>query len=166
MPCKCKPEHIEYPEPTEWGPPFWMILHGLASRTGTVAIALLQPDDVRAWTAFLKYTGKAIPCPHCREHYSSWVQENPINPPKSYELFGDWVRDWLWRLHNQVNSRLGKPFFPKESLRETYLHPMISDSINKLEAMEKRAIQLSGVSLLAWKDWINKLRLIRSNYGI
>lgn len=143
-----------------------MILHGLASRAGTVAVPLLQPDDMRAWTGFLKATAKSIPCPTCREHYAAWVQENPIAPPDTYYQFGEWIRDWIWRLHNRVNQRLGKPIFPKEELAEAYRNPTITAAIKSLESMEKRAIQLSGVSLLAWNDWLNKLKMIRSNYGI
>lgn len=166
MPCSCRPQEILYPDNVEWGPLFWIILHGLAQRAGTVATPYLQGDDIRGWAAFLKATAKALPCPQCREHYSAWMTIHTIQVPSVYPEMGPWVRNWLWQLHEHVNRRLGKTSLPFESLAEKYRGANIGTAVAQLEKLEKKAIQLSGVSLLAWNEWLKQLKILRSLYGI
>ena len=87
--------------PEVWGPMFWATLH---------IVSLAYPDapsyaEKRAAKEF--YTGLQylLPCPACREHFKEVLQGLPVET---------WLDDrkslteWVWMVHNEVNTRLGK----------------------------------------------------------
>jgi len=88
----------------EWGPPMWKLLHSMAEKAGT---SVLQVDEKRAWISFLRLTEGILPCPMCRDHYRQWRRTHPLEDflANHGDLFRERVREWLWGLHDDVNSR-------------------------------------------------------------
>ncbi len=58
-----------------------------------------------------------LPCPVCREHYREILAAMPVD---------SWLDDrkslteWVWTLHNRVNTRLGKPEITQAEFMERY----------------------------------------------
>ncbi len=97
--------------PSVWGPFFWHTIH---------ITALSYPAKPtyahkRAAKEFFESLVHLIPCPKCREHYSTHLQKNPISPhlDRREDLFR-----WTVNLHNAVNKSLDKPIVTeKESIQ-------------------------------------------------
>jgi hypothetical protein len=108
-----------------------------------------------------------LPCDNCRDHYKVWLDAHPVTEIQTmpYSSLREWIRRWLWELHNDVNLRLGKASLPYESLSATYsnFNPM---DFKLFDLIEKRAIQQGGVHLVAWNNWIKQYRTIVSVYGL
>ena len=168
MPCGCRIPGPAYPENAEWGPFAWTILHALAERTTRIVYALYEKDERRAWVELLKATGNMLPCEECRTHYNTWLAEHPVTSIMTmpYSELREWIRTWLWSLHENVNLRLGKESFPYENLTQKYSSGSISWTFKTFELIEKRAIQQQGVNLKAWLDWVKQYRTLTSVYGI
>ena len=88
--------------PSVWGPFFWHTLH---------ITALSYPEKPsyavkRAAKDLFESIAHLIPCPKCREHYSTHLQKFPISPhlDRRQDLFR-----WSVNVHNEVNKLLGKP---------------------------------------------------------
>jgi hypothetical protein len=88
--------------PTAWGPFFWHTMH---------IVALGYPSKAayshkKAAKDFFESLQFLIPCPICREHYSQFLHEHPITPflDRRDDLF-----KWTVLIHNEVNTKLGKP---------------------------------------------------------
>ena len=73
MPCACRVPAVEYPANAEWGPITWMILHGLAERSGKNTNILLQGDEIRNMILLIESVEKMIPCDICRAHYHEYL---------------------------------------------------------------------------------------------
>lgn len=88
--------------PSVWGPFFWHTIH---------ITALSYPEKPsyahkRAAKDFYESLAHLIPCPKCREHYSTHLQKFPISPhlDRREDLFR-----WTVNVHNVVNKTLDKP---------------------------------------------------------
>jgi hypothetical protein len=168
MPCGCKIPIENYPETADWGPLFWKLLHGLAEHAGTQTDTNLRNDERRIWTHLLKSLHDCIPCDICQDHYNRWITVNlPVKLDSiPYTTYGFWVRNWLWRLHNEINEGNEKPLFQESDLTSTYKEISITDTWKALEPVMKRAILLNGISLLPWKKWLSYVRMLQGLYGI
>jgi Erv1 / Alr family len=151
MPCACKTPAIVVPSADQWGPLIWRILHSLAERAGRHTSPLLQADEVRAWTVVLKALQKGLPCETCREHYVEYFEADTPVLPEAYPALREYVRRWLWELHNNVNGRLGKPVFAWEDLSATYKDTNILYTIKQLQALGKTSVIGGSVSILSFK---------------
>ena len=97
--------------PAVWGPFFWHTIH---------ITALSYPEkpsyaQKRAAKEFYESLAHLIPCPKCREHYSTHLQKFPISPhlDRRADLFR-----WTVNVHNVVNKSLDKPMITeKESIQ-------------------------------------------------
>jgi len=79
-------------DPKTWGPGLWSVIHGLPVYGSTL-------QNVKAF-----YSALAVPCEKCQGHLESFRAENPIgNIETRQQAFS-----WSVKLHNSVNSRLGK----------------------------------------------------------
>jgi len=168
MPCACRAPAENYPENAEWGPLFWKILHGLAELSGKQIYAVLQDDEKRAWVNILIHLQTTLPCDFCRNHYKEWLAENPpsILLKLNYSEIRVWIRTYLWSLHNQINEGNNKPIFLESQLEETYRHTNIKPLWDALEPVMRKAIRLSGITLLPWKKWIGYVRTLQGIYGV
>jgi hypothetical protein len=100
------------PNTIEWGPPTWRIFHALAERSGRSSNQRQQIEEARLWASFLASLRRSIPCLLCRQHYSEYLQANPIESILS--KFGEErrvdLRTWFYTFHNSVNLRGNKVF--------------------------------------------------------
>lgn len=94
-----------------WGPALWLILHSACERIGVHNMKKLPQEESRIWLGLLQRLRYSLPCPQCKKHYNAFFSGNPITV-----ITRDFVRRWLFHLHNQVNQRLEKPAFSEESL--------------------------------------------------
>jgi hypothetical protein len=166
MPCACRAPVETYPENAEWGPLFWKLLHGLAELSGKQGNVNLQKDEVRTWIQILDVLKNVLPCDICRAHYVEWLLQHDVNVLLSmnYSLVNNWVRNYLWSLHNTINEGNDKPIFSFDQLVSTYKGVDIKEAWKALEPVMKKAITLNGVSLLQWKKWLGYVRNLQGMY--
>jgi len=165
MSCPCLIPVPTYPETAEWGPLVWTILHGLAERS---AQASIPADEVREWPKFLKLTGEMLPCEKCRAHYADYMAQSPLTQISTipYTQLNTFLKTWLWTLHNDINVTNGKLVFLYADLAVTYGAVNIQDTLWRLEPVMKKAIQLSGVSLMKWTKWVHSCKMLKAILGI
>ena len=139
----------------------WQILHGMSLRAGR---ASLTADELREWPKFLKATGDILPCDHCREHYHLYTQQHPFTHLSKLTKaeIKPFVTQWFFDLHNEINVSNSKPIFNIGDLEGTYGEVNFQDQLWRIDPVMKRAIQLSGVSLLKWTAWIHSLKMLQS----
>ena len=87
-----------------------------------------------------------IPCPVCREHYTTHLEKIPISPhlDRRDDLF-----KWTVHLHNEVNSLLGKPRLLESNVLYYYKrigaigkNPVIDQ--NALDELDLRSVIKGG----------------------
>ena len=161
MPCGCARPIYHAPDNLEWGPVFWKLLHGLAEYSGNQKDPIMKADELLLWKNLLTTLHTALPCEECRNHLKQYVELSPIVIPDKYEELGQYVRKWLYDLHEAVNQRLGKTAFLQENIkRDTNL----KNTFGVLNVIMKRAIQASSVSMLAWMKWSKYARFLYGMY--
>ena len=99
--------------PEVWGPFFWHTIH---------IVALGYPQDPsyghkKATKEFFESLQQLIPCPICKQHYTSHMAKIPIGP--SLDNRKDLFR-WTIDLHNEVNTMLGKRKYTETEVIEYY----------------------------------------------
>lgn len=92
-----------------WGPSLWKILHNLTEKIGSISMPNSEDLEKRLWFVLLTSLKNSLPCPMCRNHYIAYYNSNRLDLiiNKRNELQNN-IRIWLYNLHNNVNSRLGK----------------------------------------------------------
>lgn len=68
------------------------------------------------WNNSLTLFAVTFGCKTCSDDMVEYIQKNPVDLTSRITLF--W---WVWRFHNYVNAKLGKPFFTEEQAIEKYL---------------------------------------------
>jgi hypothetical protein len=110
---------MDSPQNHIWGPHLWAILHSAAERIGSKSLNRLPAEESRLWTGLLSSLRYSLPCPLCKKHYSDYYSTTPIravNVP--------FIRQWLYDLHCQVNTRTGKEnTLTIENVAELYSKP-------------------------------------------
>lgn len=94
-----------------WGPSMWFILH-------TVGFGYpFNPTnkEKKEYYDFFKSLGSVLPCSVCRKHFKRNMTEHPINLNSRIEL-----NKWLILVHNEINSRCGKPQMTLNDVIELY----------------------------------------------
>jgi hypothetical protein len=81
-----------------------MILHSAAERIGQPQHKKLPQEEIRIWSALLSSLRYSLPCPVCKKHFSDYFAANPI-----ITCTREFIRNWLFNLHYQVNERTQKP---------------------------------------------------------
>ncbi len=169
MPCACRVPWETYPQADVWGPIAWSILHSTAERVGRGVFPLYQPDERRTWISLFKSIGKMIPCPVCKEHYLAYSKENDPEPTLKTISYGDmreYIRRWIWDLHNWVNQSHSKPEFPYDSLTPTYKDVNIRAELKRFREPLELAIKLSGTQILGYQEFTKHMNMLLSIYGV
>jgi hypothetical protein len=99
--------------PEVWGPFFWHTIH-------IVALGYPQEpnySDKKAVKEFFESLQHLIPCPICRQHYTSHLAKLPISA--SIDSRSDLFR-WTIELHNEVNEMLGKRKYTETEVIQYY----------------------------------------------
>lgn len=167
MPCACRAPIETYPENAAWGPLFWKLLHGLAEHTGKQRDPMTQTDERRTWMTLLKSLQETLPCDVCRNHYAGWLKENPTDDILTipYVQVNPWIRDWLWRLHNRVNDGNDKVMISFDQVSALHRGVDITKTWKQMEPVMRRAIVLSGISLIPWKKFLGEVRKLQGLYN-
>lgn len=95
---------MDSPQNHIWGPNLWIILHSCTERIGNSPVKKLPQEESRLWQGLLASLRFSLPCPQCKKHYTEYFSANSL-PFITKEA----VRNWLFNLHCQVNSRTDKP---------------------------------------------------------
>lgn len=100
-----------------WGPPMWQTIHFVA-----LAYRGERSDE---YVSFFESLRGVIPCRTCAEHYAQHLEQDPVkdNLKDNHALF-----DWTVRLHNAVNTRLGKREWKYNEARDHYSQLVFSSS--------------------------------------
>lgn len=137
-----KQRTIALPPPV-WGPIFWNTFHIVA-----LGYPLLPKEaDKEGAAAFYRSYQTVIPCPICREHYKTHLQELPVE-----EALGNRsdLIQWTWTIHNRVNTELGKPTITMDAFLDHIgsLQPPSTYSSSDMTAVGKNvSLVLSGILL-------------------
>lgn len=96
---------------SEWGPPGWRWLHLEAINYPAA------PDEKLKMAMFLRFWAfiQSLPCAECHSHAMEYIRAYPpdFSGSKGFQK-------WVWRFHNAVNHRLGKPLMSSEKYQDTY----------------------------------------------
>jgi len=169
MPCNCARPDPKYPTNLEWGPAFWGILHTLAQSAGRAAHSpVLQADERKHWAAIFVELSDTLPCEECREHYKGLLSGIDVASLKTmpYGEFGPFIKTTWWSWHNTVNERLGKSVFPYADLDTTYSGNSVRALVKGVTPTLERAIKMSGVRIMAWKNFLKSVVYLTGIYGI
>ena len=168
MPCACNIPIPNAPSNEVWGPIFWKLLHGLSEKVGTTLLDMYKSEEKIAWINLIKNTEKVLPCPYCREHYKMFLKRNNPDVLKIYDTLKMkiWITNFFWSLHEEINRENGKPSLPFESLSILYKNVELNSNMKELESIMKVVFQHNGVSLIAWQNWTNQFKKLKSFYGI
>ena len=129
-------------DPVVWGPSMWASIH---------AIAIGYPEhpssvDAQAYRNFFANLHLVLPCQACADHYKEHWKANPINNKDLQSA--DALFAWTVRLHNAVNSKLGKPALTVEEARAAIASRAAAKNV-RLEPDAPRAPMSTSSVLLA-----------------
>lgn len=159
MPCSCKEARIYVPEGDEWGPKIWLLIHTLSLRSGKQENPLTQRDEITAWIQIIKKTGKILPCPDCKGHYTNWLGQYNDSLKQlntlTYDAQINYIRKWFYDLHNDINLRLGKNTISYSDFESLYENTDIQDTLYEITIILKQYTQVSGylASPVAFSEW-------------
>lgn len=93
--------------PAIWGPLFWKTMH-IVSLGYSLTPTSEEQEGV---AAFYESLTTAIPCPICKHHYAHFLKEMPVRNAVQNR---DTLIEWVFEIHNKVNTELGKATFTWE----------------------------------------------------
>lgn len=94
-----------------WGPPAWVFLHSVTFGypQDPDAYDTQNGDPVgttkKRYSLFFENLMYTLPCKYCRQSYSQYFKENPIQLDSR-----DSLTKWLYDIHNLVNQKLKKTY--------------------------------------------------------
>jgi len=145
---------LAVPKNSEWGPVLWEILHGIAERAGRTPHQIILDDQQREFIYALRMLEIVMPCALCRKHYQEWRRLHPLEALGSGPSFFQAVREWLFILHEYVNtSREVENTFTREMLTERYGNYVLKPKMLELEGLLKRAVRGGAVEFEAVKNF-------------
>lgn len=97
-------------DPNVWGPSFWNMLFTFSFHCDPV----LCKDH---FVALFRILGNVLPCQHCRKSYSNHLTKIDT---ASITYEANSASDWLWRMHDIVNAKLGKICISFEKLSKKH----------------------------------------------
>jgi hypothetical protein len=154
---------IDYSAKAYWGPRLWTIFHHLAQISERRDMAML-------WNNLMRLTAASMPCEQCRVHLGAYLKSHAfVRFPKIHSVTGPMVKlravQEVYTLHNDVNSRLGKPLMSKEEYDAMYEKPLgevlriIQKNYDEVKAAWTPLIH-GPVNGLAFSDWKKHLSMM------
>lgn len=94
-------------KPSQIGSSIWLFLHEEASKIRNSS----QENEI---ICLIYQICQGFGCSICRGHCQDYLKVNPPENCRGYYYQGRYLGLflYLWRFHNQVNLRLGKPYYP------------------------------------------------------
>ena len=102
---------------TEWGPSAWKFLHTATFAYGN-AEGIVTDDDKHAARSLFESLRFMLPCKNCCSHYCEALSNRPLTDHVLRSK--DSLSRWFVEIHNDVNARLGKPYFKYEDAKPLY----------------------------------------------
>ncbi len=120
-----------------------MILHSSAERIGLSHLNRLPQEESRIWINLLQSLRYSLPCPQCKKHYTSYLSSTPLKI-----INREFIRNWIYNLHSQVNSRNGKPnTLTIDKIIELYSKPFyFTEHLKVVTEQMNRALRLGWSS--------------------
>lgn len=139
--------------PAEWGPNAWNLLHGLAERVGVHTSISLIRDEQNEIRLTLRNFAALLPCKTCQIHYREWLHKYPPEQflKKSGGYLQDEMREWVFRLHEDVNQRREVVGISLDSLHDMYKSIDIRGAATQLKGMYQRGLQQKVIKPDEWK---------------
>lgn len=101
-----------------WGPLFWALMHDVAVITDKHWHSS-SPAAREELLSFWSHLRDVLPCKWCRKSYRKFYSLDPPTYP---------VVNWVWALHNKVNTKLEKPLFELDKFkRKTHVYSSFSN---------------------------------------
>lgn len=140
-----------------WAMPTWLFLHTLVAKIPENKYQALKTDLLYQ----VKNLCAVLPCPDCAHHatqYMAGVQLKHVPTKEAFKVV-------LWRFHNTVNARIGKPIFPLESMyvyEKANLHVMYSAFITEFSKPSHNPklmmdTMARSAAITKFKNWIATL---------
>lgn len=85
-----------------WGPKAWNLLHSFSFHPKTE----LTPDEKHDYYILYKTFYYILPCRICKIHYKDLLEI--FEPLQEKKITRKYIQQWVWKIHNIVNRRLGK----------------------------------------------------------
>ena len=154
--------------PAEWGPNAWNLLHGLAERIGVHTTISLIRDEQNEIRLTLRHFAALLPCKTCQIHYREWLHKYPPEQflKKSGGYLQDEMREWVFRLHEDVNQRREVVGIALDSLHDMYKSIDIRGAATQLKGMYQRGVQQKVIKPDEWKMAWRHLDLLLRYMGI
>ncbi|XP_067933652.1 FAD-linked sulfhydryl oxidase ALR-like isoform X2 [Watersipora subatra] len=95
----------------ELGRSTWGFLHTMAANYPDKASA----EEQRRMTSFISDFSHVYPCDMCAYDFRKRLKKHPIEAESQHSL-----SQWLCRMHNQINSMLGKQIFDCSKVNERW----------------------------------------------
>ena len=96
----------------ELGRVSWSLLHSIAAYYPDNP-SDLQQNDMRN---FMNIFSRIYPCKQCAQDLREDLKNDPVDTTSRYAL-----TEWMCKLHNKVNNKLGKPLFDCTKVDERWL---------------------------------------------
>lgn len=100
-------------DPSIWGPNLWVVLH-------TISFNYSQnpsKEELKSHLDFFNSLVHIIPCRVCKNHYSNFIENNPIKDNLNNR---DSIIRWVLKCHNNVNKLNNKPEWDYNKLIRHY----------------------------------------------
>jgi len=119
-----------------WGPAGWIFLHSIAQNYPWEPTA----EKKESYKLFFSLIGDILPCRYCRESYKHFIIEKGTCLNDSVLESRKTLTNWLYKIHNKVNKKLGYKNTPTEQkVWDTYesYRSKCTKSPEVLEKIEK-----------------------------
>ena len=151
-----------------WGPPVWRILHALAQKSGDFMNSIQIIDEENAWKNALKYFHDLMPCPLCSLHFRTYMIQNTstvLSIKKGYQR-KEWLQNFFWNLHNQVNKENNKEEFLRENLEIYNNKEEFQTAWSTFKKMLSVGIENKQLKAAQVKHAIKFLETLKRMYGL
>ena len=155
--------------PAEWGPNAWKLLHGIAERVGLHSTLTVIRDEQNEIRLSLRHFASLLPCKTCQIHYREWLLKNPpeLFLKQSGEYLQDEMREWVFRLHENVNHRREVVSgIELETLHDQYKSVDLRGAATQLKGMYQRGVQQHVLKPDEWKIAWKHLDMLLRFMGI
>ena len=106
---ECRDPNIDNGMMTKvWGPPGWLFLHCITFGY-PFKIDHKNKDHLmkkKYFRNFFHNLGHVLPCKYCRNSYIEYMEELPIEDHLDDRKS---ITEWLYKMHNKINFKLGVP---------------------------------------------------------
>lgn len=102
--------------PDIWGPKFWFVLH-----TSSFRYPKSPTDEDKKYMKQFLYSmaNLTLPCPICRHHMKKYLSDPENGLDEALNDGQEYVK-FIWKFHNSVNIRTGKPEMSFSDFKDLY----------------------------------------------